>query len=297
MLIKGPLEQLITGRIKNNLIDYYKMLLRNTEKLQQLIDELLELSQLETETIPLHKQQHDLVKLLKSTAGTFIQLAEDKNITLGFNSSVKSVIALIDRDKLEKIINNLLNNAFKFTPEGGKISLELSVDKQGKSDVAMISISDTGIGIPEEHRSKIFDRFYQIDNVSKRNYGSSGIGLALVKELVSLQNWNISVFSKVSEGTSFTLRIPLEKEIEEIEEKNSGKLLFSSATQEQNLNLLNFNNEDMNDEIDSTGKQEKLTILFIEDSSDVRNYVSEILSADYEVLLANDATEGLKLMY
>ncbi|MDP2365207.1 MAG: ATP-binding protein, partial [Ignavibacteria bacterium] len=292
MLIKGPLEQLISGRIKNNLTDYYKALLRNTEKLQQLIDELLELSQLETETIPLHKQQHDLVKLLKTIVGAFIPLAEEKNITIGFNSSLKNVVAMIDRDKLEKIINNLLNNAFKFTPDGGKISVELSIDKHGKSDVATISISDTGIGIPEEHRSKIFDRFYQIDNVSKRNFGSSGIGLALVKELVSLHNWNISVFSKVREGTVFTLRIPLEKQVDETEEKSIGKLLSSSDLQLKNENLLNFNNEDIADDTDSSKKP---VILFIEDSPEVRNYVFDLLNTDYEVLLAKDAGEGIQL--
>ena len=125
-LIKGPLEQLISGRIKNNLTDYYKMLLRNTEKLQNLIDQLLELSQLEAETIPLNKQPVELVSLLRSFTYSFMPLGEQKFISLNFISAVDKLNMILDRDKLEKIINNLLSNAFKFTPSGGKISVDIN---------------------------------------------------------------------------------------------------------------------------------------------------------------------------
>lgn len=293
-LIKGPLEQLISGRIKDNLVDYYKMLLRNTEKLQNLIDQLLELSQLEAETIPLNKQQIELVSLLKGFTYSFIPLAEQKFITLSFNSSVDRLNVMIDRDKLEKIINNLLSNAFKFTPAGGKIAVELKLENQAGPGTAKISIIDTGIGIPEEYQSKIFDRFFKVDEDLKRNYAGSGIGLALVKELTELHNWDISVSSKEGEGTVFTLQIPLEKETGVEDEKFISSTRESADKKPKDVSTL------IDDEIkDQSGEEaepeSKPVILFVEDSPDVRNYVYDLLKPDYKVLLAERAEEGIEL--
>lgn len=291
-LIKGPLEQLISGRIKENLSDYYKMLLRHTEKLQNLIDQLLELSQLEAETIPLNKQKLDLVSLLRSFTYNFVPLAEDKLITLGFNSSEERIASMIDRDKLEKIINNLLSNAFKFTPRGGKISVDIRTGYSLPQNHAFVEISDTGVGIAEEYQSKIFDRFYQVDDESKNNEVGSGIGLALVKELVALHNWDIYVKSKVGEGTTFTLKIPLEKveEVETHKEKESSEKLIDRNKEEV------YTLADSEEESEVTIEQDvKPAILFVEDSPDVRSYVYDLLKSDYKVLLAERAEEGIEL--
>ncbi len=295
MLIKGPLEQIINGRIKNNLNHYHKMILRNAEKLQHLIDQLLELSQLEAEAIPLHKRQYDIIRLVKSITSNFLVLAQQRNINLQFSSPLRNVIALIDQDKLEKIINNLIVNAIKFTPSGGSINVQLTLEKQQKNDIIIISISDTGIGIPEEQRTKIFDRFYQIDDSSKRNHGGAGIGLALVKELVSLHNWNISVFSKVGEGTVFTIRIPLENKTDTDPEIDSSDLRSSYPrfSVDDKIEELTLNNNEINYFIDKNS--EIPTILFVEDSSDTRLYISDLLSKDYKVILAENAQKGLEI--
>ena len=295
MLIKGPLEQIINGRIKKNLGHYYNMILRNTEKLQQLINQLLELSQLEAETIPLHKRHYDIIKLLKLITSNFFPLAEQKNINLQFSSPLENVIALIDQDKLEKIINNLIVNAIKFTNPGGSINVSITLEKQEKSDIILISISDTGIGIPEEQRTKIFDRFYQIDNSSQRNYEGSGIGLSLVKELVSLHNWNISVFSKVGKGTIFTIRIPLESRAENDSEIESNKLISSSPKflVDDNNEGLKLSNGELNHYFNNNS--DIPTILFVEDSADTRLYISDLLSEEYKVLLAENAEKGLEI--
>jgi len=300
-LIKGPLEQLISGRIKDNLVDYYKMLLRNTEKLQTLIDQLLELSQLEAEKIPLNKQRHELVGLLRSFTYNFMPLAEEKFVTLVFHSSVESLIAMIDRDKLEKIINNLLSNAFKFTPAGGKITVDIALENSTEPGIATIKISDTGIGIMEEHQSKIFDRFFQIDDNSansfqqeKRSSTGSGIGLALVKELVSLHNWDISVKSKEGEGTTFTLKIPVDKEaeIEDLKEV----LSITEPKESRREEISNLIELEDRIEMDTEKQQEERPIvLFVEDSPDVRSYVYDLLKQDYKVLLAENAEVGIEL--
>ncbi len=284
MLIKGPLEELISGRIKENATKYYKLLLRNTEKLQQLIDQLLELSQLESESIPLKSEAQDIVKLLRIFNASFTSLAELNNIKFSFNSSVDSAPALVDKDKFEKIINNLLSNAFKFTPVGGIITIDLSVEKKRNLDIARVSVTDTGIGIPEEQQSKIFDRFYQVDDPAKRNTGGSGIGLALVKELVLVHKWKISVNSTEGQGTEFLIEIP----IKTYDEIDKSKKYIEDKTKPSNC-LYEEKVEDVNQEA-------KSLILFVEDTEDVRNYVNDILKADYNVLLAENAQAGLKIV-
>jgi DNA-binding response OmpR family regulator len=228
-------------------------------------------------------------------------LAEQKFITLSFNSSADRLDVLLDRDKLEKIINNLLSNAFKFTSSGGKISVDLTIGKDNAEEMVIVSISDTGIGIPKEYQSKIFDRFFQMDNDSgnasllvKRNQTGSGIGLALVKELVSLHNWDISVKSREGEGTAFTLKIPLEKAIE-IEKENIVAPVPETEIEKKEYDSVLVDNE-TGEEIESLPKiMDEPVILFVEDSPDVRSYVYDLLKADYKVLLADNAEAGIEL--
>jgi len=287
MLIKGPLELLISGKISKNISDYYKMLLRNTEKLQKLIDQLLELSQLESESIPLKTETHNLVTLVKSFTSAFVPLAEQNKIKFSFNSSVETALALIDRDKLEKTINNLLSNAFKFTPAEGTISVNLIIDKKIDCNVANISVKDSGIGISKEYQTKIFDRFYQVDDSSKRNYGGSGIGLALVKELVTLNNWDIEVKSSEGKGTEFILSILLLAD-GKLNETNQTKNNFNERitgqifVQDDSIETNTF--KDQND---------KPLILFVEDSEDVRKYIYDLLKSDYNILLAESGEAGI----
>jgi signal transduction histidine kinase/ligand-binding sensor domain-containing protein/DNA-binding response OmpR family regulator len=300
-LIKGPLEQLISGRIKENLKDYYKMLLRNTEKLQNLIDQLLELSQLEAESIPLNKKRNELVSLLRGFTYSFIPLAEQKFISLSYNSSVDRLYVLIDRDKLEKIINNLLNNAFKFTSTGGKISIDLTIEKGKVNEMALVSVSDTGIGIPEEYQSKIFDRFFQMDDDSgnqslreKSIQTGSGIGLALVKELATLHKWDISVQSMEGVGTVFTLKIPLEKTID-IEKENVVTPDSEIKIEKEEYVSDYIDGETGEDDNSNKKFSSEPVILFVEDSPDVRSYVYDLLKQDYKVLLAEKAEDGIEL--
>lgn len=293
MLIKGPLEQLLSGRIKENKTEYYRMALRNTEKLQHLIDELLELSQLELDKIPLNLEKHNLVVLLQTIASAFNPLAEEKNIAYNFNSSLSELSVNCDKDKFEKIINNLLSNAFKFTESGGVISVNMEAEQSEEKQFAVIKISDNGIGIPETHQEKIFDRFYQVEDSSSKTYPGSGIGLALVKELVLLHQWNISVSSKPGESTTFTLTIPLTKEeynsIDYIEEEKP----------ETNIELHQFSdgyleNDLLNDENEKPDS-DKPTILFVEDSEDVRMFVSGLLKSDFNMLVCDNALSGIEI--
>jgi len=286
MLIKGPLEELLRGRIKDNLTDYYKMLLRNTEKLQQLIDQLLELSQLESESIPLKKEAYDVVILLRSISNAFIPLADQKNIKFNFNSNMESAFALLDKDKFEKIVNNLLSNAFKFTDVGGTVNTEVVEKIISDKKFALVSVSDSGVGITKENQSKIFNRFFQVDDSSKRNYGGSGIGLALVKELTTLLGWDISVNSSEGEGTEFTLKIPLlsQKEIQ-----TSLSLLSYQDDQSKLVDQVDFEKSDDDYPIENNSKP---LLLFVEDQIEVRDYVLGLLKQEYNVLPAENGKAG-----
>lgn len=287
LLIKGPLESLLNGNIKDNITGYYKMLLRNTEKLQQLIDQLLELSQLEAETIPLKVDWYNIVDVVKACFNNLQTLADERNINFAFTTEKEIIYAVIDKDKLEKIINNLLSNAFKFTPSGGSIFVNINL-KLKDTDQITVSVKDTGIGIPKEFRDKIFDRFYQVDNSSRRNYGGSGIGLALVKELAALHNWDINVISAEGEGTEFVLTIPIKNVNSEASYKSKMNIEAKAAEQPEPVmsELLSATPDNI---------KEKPLILFIEDNEDVRVYVNDLLKSDYNVLLSDSGENGIEI--
>ncbi|BDQ03414.1 hybrid sensor histidine kinase/response regulator transcription factor [Ignavibacterium sp.] len=287
LLIKGPLEQLIEGKVQGNLPEYYQMIKRNADRLQNLIDQLLELSQLESETIPLNKQLQNIVSVIRGCVNNFIPFARQKNIELGFNSFYKDITLSFDRDKLEKIINNLLSNAFKFTPKYGAISVDIIVESPGQEYNLKIIVSDTGVGIAEEHLPKIFERFYQIEDSENKSNGF-GIGLALVKELISIQQWNIRVESKLNEGTKFTIVIPLTQDeyYQITSDANVDSIEEGEFVSESSL-------ENENDFPDHTN--EKPSILFIDDSEDVRLYVSYLLKPLYNLFDCSNAKEGIEV--
>lgn len=297
LLIKGPLEQMIKGKFKTNLQSYYRMLLRNTEKLQNLIDQLLELSQLEAETIPVNKQRCDLVKLLRIFTDSFMPLAVQKKITLCFNPSVNEAFLLADKDKFEKIINNLLSNAFKFTPAGGKIFVNLNSNELNGKRYFVIEVDDTGVGIAEEYRSRIFDRFYQVDDTSKRNQGGSGIGLALVKELVLLQKWEISVHNGSNGGSKFIITIPVEEALQKGKQQGSNFAFVAEDIEVSDV-IQGIEAEPISEDVETSETNnisaQKFSVLIVEDSPDVRKYISDLLNPEYKVIQSEDAESGIK---
>ncbi|MFZ1517249.1 MAG: two-component regulator propeller domain-containing protein [Ignavibacteriaceae bacterium] len=301
MLIKGPVEQLLNGHNVNQ-SEQVKLIQRNSEKLQTLIDQLLELSQLEAAAIQLRAKKENLVSIVRGNLFSFSELAERKNITLKFHTVKDEIIAWIDRDKFEKMLNNILSNAFKFTAENGTINVEIINTSINNIDYTTVSIKDSGIGIDEEKIDKIFDRFYQVDDSSKRAYSGSGIGLSLVKELVDLHEWKIFVHSKLGLGTEFIIQIPLDEnylndyqKVLETQAPNDIKAKDSSNV--NNIEVLIpddegiQNAENKNDAI--LGYQNKSTILIVEDSEDVRIYLNDILKEDYNIILSENGESGL----
>ncbi|MBK7499718.1 MAG: response regulator [Ignavibacteriales bacterium] len=199
---------------------------------------------------------------------------------------MESAFALLDKDKFEKIVNNLLSNAFKFTDVGGTVNTEVVEKIISDKKFALVSVSDSGVGITKENQSKIFNRFFQVDDSSKRNYGGSGIGLALVKELTTLLGWDISVNSSEGEGTEFTLKIPLlsQKEIQ-----TSLSALNYHDDQSKFVDQVDFEKSDDDYPIENNSKP---LLLFVEDQIEVRDYVLGLLKEDYNVLQAENGKAG-----
>lgn len=299
-LIRGPVEELINGTAGENQKEYFELIQRNSEKLQQLIDQLLELTQLENAAIPLNAKQLNLVSLLRGLLFAFESLAKQNDLKLSFHSTEEKIICWIDNDKLEKIINNLLSNAVKFTPAKGEISIVVKKTSLNGNEVALVKVSDTGIGIPKDKLANIFDRFFQVDDSSRKKFGGSGIGLALVKELVDLHKWNIQVQSDLGKGTEFILSIPISDTYLSDQEKDFGQTVDSEKEAEMNRNLTNEDSEPIEVEIEKEIQEKqklldaKPLILIVEDSEDVRSYISGLLKNDYRISEATDGKDGIR---
>jgi ligand-binding sensor domain-containing protein/signal transduction histidine kinase/DNA-binding response OmpR family regulator len=298
-LIIGPLNKLINTQLSREvMLSYLNIIKRNTTILNKLVNQLLDYRKLEGGNLKLDLKQGNLGLFIEELIEQFKPLAKDKSIDLGYSNSHKSIFAAFDTDKLEKILNNLISNALKFTKSGGKVSVSLAllflddledpdnflppVDMEGNTikQFVRIIVKDTGIGIPSSEIMKIFDRFKQIENSEVKSSGS-GIGLSLTKELVSSHKGHIQVKSKVGKGSRFTLLIPyIQDDKNKLNEKNS----MQHFLQENNIaNQILF---------EETKADKKPILLIADDNPDIRQFVKHHFEPDYKVLESKDGKEG-----
>ncbi|HSD63009.1 MAG TPA: ATP-binding protein, partial [Ignavibacteriaceae bacterium] len=286
-LILGPAKEILEStkdpRTKQNI----SLIKRNAGRLLGLVNQLLDISKLESgnmrlETIPLN-----IIPLLKAFVLSFTSYAERKQITLKFNSAENEIIVYVDKDKFQKIITNILSNAFKFTPEEGLI--EVNVSRNDK--YLDIKVSDTGIGIPKEKMSKIFDRFYQVDGSHTREQEGTGIGLSLTKELVELHKGKIEVESEPGNGSTFIISFLLgkehlrPKEICETDEEIKYEKENSDIEEEEKVKPEGTG-------VEFIEKESLPQLLIVEDNKDVRTYIKGNLKTDYRILEAVDGEDG-----
>ena len=304
-LIKGPVKQMLENRFTGNLKEQYKMILRNSDRLLGLINQILDLSKLESGEIKLKVQKTDIVKYLKGLILSFSSLAERKKVSLKLDIKSDSIVGFVDCDKLEKIVTNLLSNAFKFTPENGEI--EISLRMSNKFPVPdsqfQISISNSGKGISSDKLDKIFDRFYQAENNYKKDGEGTGIGLALTRELVEVCYGDISVSSIPDQSTTFIVNLPISKESFKEDE-----IIDSQSEDLDSLSLRGTSLEEKSEkgmsEIENPQieRREKKTVheistpllLIVEDNSDVANYIYSFMENDYRIMTAENGKIGLE---
>ncbi|QQS36629.1 MAG: response regulator [Ignavibacteriales bacterium] len=294
-IILGSLEKLRNKSAVSSNEKEYHLVKKHSSRLLQLINQLLELSKIESGNAKLEAAENDIVKFTKRISASFSSLAHQKNIQIRFNNKSveesnqeESIPVFFDKKKLETVFYNLLSNAIKFTPADGVISI-LVVEKNG---FAIIEVENTGIEIPADKLSKIFDRFYQVDDSGTRNYEGTGIGLSLVKEFVELHTGRIEVESK-NNRTSFTIYLMKGKDHfhkDEIIEEAAEKDLTTS------FEINNENKIPASDIISETDKKEaaKTIVLVVEDNDDLREMIKETIRGDYHIIEAENGVKGLQ---
>lgn len=267
-LIMTPLGILIQ-QAENPMKDKLKSIYNHAGNLLNLINQLLDFRKLEMggESLKLHLS--DMVEFVRYIGSGFKELAVNRSINFTIESECPDMYIWFDDTKMQRILNNIYSNAFKFTPDGGLISTHVSTKEIDGRRFVRIEISDTGCGISEKDLSVIFDRFYQSE--PSPGVAGSGIGLHMVKEYVSLHNGKIEVQSKVGAGTTFLIYIPSDLKGEEESPKES--TLPSEGE-------------------DALVRTDKKTLLVVEDNVEFRHFLVEQLSAQFNVLEAGDGVEG-----
>ncbi len=289
-LILGPLERIRTMVSSREVKEGLDVMHRNGQRLQRLINQLLDLSRLDSGRFELQPSEQELVTFLKGIWAHFEQAGKDRSIGYSMTTDCEHYWTRFDRDKLEKAIFNLLSNAFKFSQEGGTIILDVKTD--GDKGVE-IRVSDTGRGIPEEQLTHIFDRFYQADATLDRKHEGSGIGLALARQFVELHEGTITVDSKEGQGSTFTIRLPLEELSEApVENELLHGMLVDSPTSFSTIGSKQHNLESL-----TATSDDRPLVLVIEDNPDMRQYLWNVLKDDYNVLEGVDGLHGRKLAF
>ncbi|MBU2939825.1 response regulator [Lacinutrix sp. C3R15] len=285
-LISGPLDRVIENNSNPESEKFLAIIKRNTHRLLSLIDQLITFRQAEQGYLNLNFTKSTLGDFLYPTTEAFENYALEKNINFYYKISSPNEEIIIDVEKLERILFNLLSNAFKNTPVQGTISIEASIVFENSEKNIKIEVVDTGKGIPKESLNNIFERFYQLGN-QDGNVSGGGIGLSFCKSLVDLFNGRISVKSKPNKETRFTVIIPSSK-IEEVEIEDIGvKKSFI-----KNWVPLQVKSAK---EADSKQKEEKKhSVLVVENELDIQDFLNSALSDTYNITIANNGVEALE---
>ena len=288
-LIKGPLNRAKNQSTTDDITlstKAFKVIDSNTNRLQSLIDQLLDLSKLESGKVHLSLKHDNIIKHIRSLVFSFESLAERKNISLNTQFPGDIEKALFDKDKLEKIVGNLLSNAFKYTSDNGSVTVIVG---QTNGSVT-IEISDTGKGIGKDELKLVFDRFYRVEGSEEKG---SGIGLSLVKELVDLHNGNLSVDSVIGQGTTFKVTLPIT--LEGLPKSNS---VIEDISEKPHNELIQTDTLEVEQPVESNGLIKELSVaLVVEDNDDLRFFITDIIKDQYEVLTAENGIQGERMAF
>ena len=303
-LIIGPIEKALSLPVINNeLSKLLNLANRNCYRLLRLTNQVLDFRKIEAGQLKFEPINSDIIEFLREEVTVFKEVAESRKINLKFETEFEKLNIWFDKDKVEKVIYNLLANALKFTHPNGSLSIKILRRPCDRKNIISgfqklisfnkwveIVVSDTGIGISKENLTKIFDRFYQIDGHSKAAVGGTGIGLSIVKELIKIHHGEIDVESVEGEGTTFKVRIPL------IEQEISEEITTTIEVEEQTVNkpkIVSKEPPELETMLNKLDKS-KSKILIVEDNEDMRKYIAGELEDDYQVVEAIDGYDGFQ---
>ncbi|MEP2668076.1 MAG: ATP-binding protein [Cyclobacteriaceae bacterium] len=279
-LIKGPVQNLMEEFAENPKVkERLKLIERNSDLLLKLINQLLDLAKLESGSLKIEKSEANISTFIGAISYSFLSMAHNKNIELKLDLPPESSNAIFDKDKLETILINLINNAIKFTPEGGFVTVKAIVEKSR----LLVTVKDNGIGIPKVHHEAIFQRFHQVNDAHKEV--GTGIGLSLVKELAELMGGAIYVESEGGSGSEFKLVLPIE-----FGETVTDYPLPVAVDRDQETGIWAVATKLKPEEGIKTSKPQ---VLVVEDNTDLRKFIIDSLGNEFYFLEAADGKQGL----
>ncbi|MBN1116143.1 MAG: response regulator [Bacteroidales bacterium] len=288
-LIHAPIEAILNSEesqpeIKEKALTAFK----NSSKLMQLVNELMDFRKIDNNKMHIQVEKYNIVKFVKELSIAYSDLANEKNIAFTINTKEQKLIGYFDLNALEKILNNLISNAFKFTPENGFIHIEIKAKQQkindSNVDFVSIIVTNSGKGVDEKDIPYIFDRFYQSKTAKKQG---SGIGLSLVKSLCELHHGSVEVQSIPNQTTSFIVQIPVSESIYSPEE---------FVTESESPSSFTVQDGEADKQVSATtGNSDRFLVLIVEDNDELRTYIANELIKDFEIITAKNGKEGFHL--
>lgn len=290
-LILGPIDTLLRKEKNEHSFTQLKMIKQNGRRLLNLVNQLLDFRKMEEQELKLQSSDGEFISFVHEVTDSFRDMSERKKISLSFDSNVHKLFTRFDHDKVERILFNLISNAFKFTLEGGKIVVAIEKMQRQETDGKAwfsIKVKDSGIGIPADKQEKIFERFFQNTTSAAILNKGTGIGLSITREFVKMLDGEITVESEVDKGSTFIVTIPLAVISDEAIEN---KLLQSKELEDADEDLLQT---EADNSVESSEEQpsDLPTILIVEDNDDLRFYLKDNLRLHYKILEASNGKEG-----
>jgi signal transduction histidine kinase/ligand-binding sensor domain-containing protein/DNA-binding response OmpR family regulator len=309
-LIISPIEKLMEKSHENDENrNYLDLINRNAQRLLHLINQLMDFRKIEMGKMDLKVSKGDLIAFISDIFNSFNDLASQRNIKLEIFKPQSNIPTetWFDHEKIENVLYNIISNSFKYTPSPGKISLNINfmkrvIDSQdgnqnAKRDIAEISVTDTGIGIPKAQQSDIFKRFYRSDNTLTLGAAGTGIGLSVAKDLIRIHHGTIRLESMEGQGSTFIVSIPINKEgynTREIVDYRSDVPCIKNQVESLEFELRGLNKKNISATASKKFQKDKALILVVEDNYDLREFIITHLYDKYNVIEAGDGKTALE---
>ena len=278
-LIIIPLEKLLSSNLEKGVKEELELIHRNSETLLNEVNQLLDFRKLDQQKTQLMLSHGNLSDFVKEVCGSFIPQAVKKGINIRLHINETKMDMDFDRNKIQRILLNLLSNAVKYNYENGEVIVALDKITANGTENAQIQVADTGIGIKDENKDKIFDRFFQ-EQHSTTTYIGNGIGLHIVKEYVTMHHGTITVENHIPQGTIFTITLPVTHNYAVNDEKQDEAEIREKAV----------------DEVSDTTDTHKTSLVIVEDNDDFRNFLINCLKGTYQVFDAPNGKEALEIL-
>lgn len=264
---------------------------RNSQHLLHLVNELLDFKKFEDKQIELLIRKSDFVAFSKEIYLSFVAIAEQKDIDYSFEANVEEAPLWFDKNQMEKVVYNLLSNAFKFTDKGGTIKVQLL----SEDEVISLQVYDSGVGVPQKKLTKIFNRFYQLDNAQLSNEGGFGLGLSISKEIVSQHKGEIFAESEKGKGSVFTVKLQTGTSHYTQEQLSNGLTASEDWEKESSAVMKQVSTNGVDELPEAIPALKEKQVMVVEDNAEIRHYLKEILEKYCTVLEAANGEEAWEL--